>query len=146
LILSYVPNHDGGCIKPDDAQGDPHGAAFWLDFLAIKSNNGAWLLSILEHSYTMPAIAALPAYPGMAYSQALALRAQEDAEKSKVSESSSGFCPFRLSQDETTSNAALQAAMQTFPQVIPLLADKIGASLPNGARSNPLLQVEAGDT
>lgn len=56
----------------------------WLDFLAVKSNNGAWLISILEQRDTTPAAAALHAYPGMAYGRALALRAQEDAAKDQV--------------------------------------------------------------
>lgn len=36
--------------------------------------------------------------------------------------------------------------MQTFPEVIPLLADKIGATIPASARSHPLTQIEAGYT
>ena len=58
--------------------------AFWLDFLAIKSNNGSWLLSMLEQSGSMPAAADFLAYPGMAFGRALALRAQEGAEQIKV--------------------------------------------------------------
>ncbi|CAD6590415.1 MAG: hypothetical protein TREMPRED_005726, partial [Tremellales sp. Tagirdzhanova-0007] len=114
-----------------DPLGDPHGASFWLDFLAIKSNNGPWLLTILEQRETMPAAAALHAYPGIAYAKALALRAQEDVEKSK---------------DRSKSDASLRVAMQTFPQVISILADKIGASLPAEARSHSSLQIEAGYT
>lgn len=70
-------------------------------------------------------------YPGMAYAKALALRNQEVSNKSG---------------DRSASEVALQAAMWTFPQVIPLLADKIGASLPDGARSHPLLAIQAGYT
>ncbi|WVQ85913.1 hypothetical protein IAT38_008081 [Cryptococcus sp. DSM 104549] len=114
-----------------DPENDPHGAAFWLDFLAIKSNNGAWLLSMLEQANTSPAAAYLMAYPGWAYAKALALRADEEKRKSK---------------DHTRSDGALQEAITDFPQVVPLLADKIGASMPDGARSNPLFQVEAGYT
>ncbi|WWC72536.1 uncharacterized protein I206_106498 [Kwoniella pini CBS 10737] len=112
-----------------DPEGDPHGAVFWLDFLSVKSNNGPWLLSMLEQGDTSPAAANWYAYPGMAYAKALALRQEEESSKSK---------------DHTRSDGALQEAITDFPQVVTLLADKIGASLPEGARSNPLLQVEAG--
>ncbi|WWD08346.1 hypothetical protein V865_006458 [Kwoniella europaea PYCC6329] len=112
-----------------DPEGDPHGAVFWLDFLAVKSNNGLWLLSMLEQGDTSPAAASWYAYPGMAYAKALALRQEEENKKSK---------------DHTKSDESLQEAITDFPQVVTLLADKIGASLPEGARSNPLLQVEAG--
>lgn len=110
-----------------DPQGDPHGAAFWLDFLAVKSGNSAWLLSMFEQDEQ--AAVAFDGYPGMAYAKALALRTREIQTKSK---------------DRSASEVALQAAIWTFPQVVPLLADKIGASLPAGVRSHPLLAVEAG--
>ncbi|WWD20668.1 hypothetical protein CI109_105144 [Kwoniella shandongensis] len=112
-----------------DPEGDPHGAAFWLDFLAVKSGNGAWLLSMLEQGDTNSAAASWFAYPGMAYAKALAIRAEEERSKNK---------------DRTRSDGALQEAITDFPQVVTILADKIGASLPDKARSNPLLQVEAG--
>lgn len=68
-----------------DKQNDPHGAAFWLDFLAIKSGNHAWILSLFEEqSEQMPA-AVFQGYPGMAFAYALACRAREDGQKSKVS-------------------------------------------------------------
>lgn len=75
------------------------------------------------------AAVAFDGYPGMAYAKALALRTREMSTKSK---------------DRSASEVALQAAIWTFPQVVPLLADKIGASLPAGVRSHPLLAVEAG--
>lgn len=110
-----------------DPTGDPHGAALWLDFLAVKSNNSAWLLSMFEQEEQ--AAVSFDGLPGMAYAKALALRQQEVVTKNK---------------DRSASEVALQAAIWTFPQVVPLLADKIGASLPAGARSHPLLAVEAG--
>ncbi|OCF31778.1 cytoplasmic protein [Kwoniella heveanensis BCC8398] len=114
-----------------DPENDPHGAVFWLDFLAVKSGNGSWLLSMLEQGDTSPAAASWFAYPGMAYAKALALRAEEESTKNK---------------DHTKSDGALQEAITDFPQVVTLLADKTGASLPEGARSEPLFQVEAGYT
>ena len=112
-----------------DPLGDPHGAAFWLDFLAIKSNNGQWLLSMFEQEDQ--AAVAFDGLPGMAFAKALALRQKENAAKSK---------------DHSASEVALQAAIWTFPQVVPLLADKINANLPDGARSHPLFAIEAGYT
>ena len=112
-----------------DPFADPHGAAFWLDFLAVKSGNGEWLIQMLEQAEHTPAAAAWHGYPGMHFSQALALRADEKAKKHG---------------DHSESDAALRDAIKTFPQVVLPLADKIGASLPDGARSHKLLQIEAG--
>lgn len=114
-----------------DPFADPHGAAFWLDFLAVKSNNGEWLISMLEQASTSPAAMAWHAYPGMAYAQALALRADEVSKKHG---------------DHSESDLALQEAIKKFPQVVVPLADKIGASLPDGARGNKLFAIEAGYT
>lgn len=66
-------------------QIDPHGAAFWLDFLAVKSGNYEWILDAREKHADQIPMAAFEAYPGMAYAYALACRAREDAEKVKVS-------------------------------------------------------------
>ncbi|KAE8541405.1 hypothetical protein D1P53_002764 [Cryptococcus gattii VGV] len=100
-----------------DPEGDHHGAAFWLDFLAIKSGNSSWLLTMIDQGDSQPAAASWVAYPGMAYAKALAFRMEE--EKSK-------------NQDHTASDQALREAITDFPQVVVPLADKIGASLPEG--------------
>lgn len=72
-------------IVADIIQNDPHGSAFWLDFLAIKSGNHAWILSMFEEqSGQMPA-AVFQGYPGMAFAYALACRVREDSQKTKVS-------------------------------------------------------------
>lgn len=84
---------------------------------------------MLEQAASTPAAAVWHGYPGIAYAQALALRADEMAKKHGV---------------HHESESALADAMKTFPQVIIPLADKIGASLPGSARSHPLLQLEAG--
>ena len=86
---------------------------------------------MLEQAQSSPAAMVWHGYPGMAYAQALALRADEDAQKHG---------------DRSESDLALQEAMKKFPQVIVPLADKIGASLPGAARTNKLLQIEAGYT
>lgn len=112
-----------------DPLGDPHGAALWLDFLAVKSNNGEWLISMLEQASSHQAAMAWHGYPGMAYAQALALRADENAKKHG---------------DHSESDLALQEAIKKFPQVVLPLADKIGANLLGSARTDQLLQMEAG--
>lgn len=58
----------------------------------------------------------------MAYARALALR----------------------EKDEAQGDQALQSAIHSFPEVIPVLADKIGASIPPGVRSHPLFAIRAG--
>lgn len=126
-------------------QGDPHGAAFWLDFLAIKSGNYAWIISMFEeHSEQFP-VAVFQGYPGMAFAYALACRAREDAEKDKV-RYVVWFCLaiWLTIQDRTRSNDALREAILAFPQAVIPLADKIGAEVPASARTHPLMQVQAG--
>jgi hypothetical protein len=66
-------------------QGDPHGAAFWLDFLAVKSGNPGWIISMMEESSSWEPASLFKGYPGMAYGLALARRAQETVDKSSVS-------------------------------------------------------------
>ncbi|KLT44840.1 DUF654-domain-containing protein [Cutaneotrichosporon oleaginosum] len=114
-----------------DPEGDPHCAALWLDFLAVKAKQGSWLLQMLEQRETSRAAALWHGYPGMAWARALALRQEEDARKDK---------------EHKESTAALVTAIKTFPEVVVLLADKIGANIPAEARSKPLLQIELGYT
>lgn len=114
-----------------DPEGDPHGAALWLDFLAVKANQGSWLLQMLEMRETSRAVALWHGYPGMGWARALALRQEEDARKDT---------------EHKESTAALVQAIKTFPEVVVLLADKIGAIFPMEARSKPLLRIEAGYT
>jgi hypothetical protein len=142
LIPLYVQSSLWNTV--DFWQGDPHGAAFWLDFLAVKSGNGQWLLSTLEQGvHSNSAAASLSAFPGMAYAGALAVRAREKEDKSTVR---LNLPDGRRSpaKDHTASDETLRQAMKTFPQVIVPLADKIGASLPDGARRHAELQIEAG--
>jgi hypothetical protein len=76
-------------VRRADRQNDPHGAAFWLDFLAIKSGNYQWILDVFEKYAEQFPVAVFQGYPGMAYAYALACRAREDAEKDEVSCASS---------------------------------------------------------
>ena len=84
---------------------------------------------MIDQGDSQPAAASWFAYPGMAYAKALSIRIEEEKRKS---------------QDHTASDLALQEAITDFPQVVVPLADKIGASLPEGVRSEALFSVEAG--
>ncbi|KAF7979523.1 hypothetical protein HWV62_42100 [Athelia sp. TMB] len=116
-----------------DPWSDPHGAACHLDFLAIKSGMGGWLLEMWD-LFDGDALSGVEGrgkvnvtcLPGWAYSRALALRAQEDAKKDQVHEAS---------------DAALREAILAFPEVVPLLADKADIRLSGDIRSNRVFQI-----
>ena len=93
-----------------DEQGDPHGAVFWLDFLAVKSGNGDWLRSMASMRDTP--VSAWTAYPGMAYALALAVRAQEERVRVKVS-SASRF--EKILSDRTTPRAMRSCGLRCRP-------------------------------
>lgn len=65
----------------------------------------------------------------MAWAKALAVRAEEGKGKDV---------------DRTKSDEALKEAVLGFPWVLPLLADKVGFSLPSEARNHALLQLKLG--
>ncbi|KAF9501695.1 DUF654-domain-containing protein [Pleurotus eryngii] len=117
-----------------DPWEDPHGALFHLDFLALKAGMGSWLLEMYdlhasktnsspESSKTGRQSARLnpTVLPGWLYARALALRYDEDARKDKTREGST---------------AALRLAATSFPSVVPLLADKIDAAIPDSVRAH----------
>lgn len=75
-----------------DPWTDPHGAAFHLDFVAIKSGMHEWLLDMYDvfedrlaknggqlQNRLIPSL-----LPGWAYARALALRISEEARKEEV--------------------------------------------------------------
>jgi hypothetical protein len=73
-----------------DPWTDPHGALLHLDYVAVKSGMGQWLLDIWDYfnkwwqedqHRNRVNVSVLP---GWTYARALALRAKEDAEKDKV--------------------------------------------------------------
>ena len=76
-----------------DPWTDPHGALLHLDYVAIKSGMGQWLLDVWDffdgwwkgdqHCNRLN----VTILPGWSYGRALALRAREDAQKDKVSTS-----------------------------------------------------------
>ncbi|KAJ6473170.1 transcriptional repressor TCF25-domain-containing protein [Mycena sanguinolenta] len=114
-----------------DPADDPHGALLHLDFLALKTGMGQWLLDMFDlystrrsRPQTKDARADPSLLPGWSYSRALALRT---AEKSK---------------DPTAGTAALIEAIRDFPTVVPLLADKLDVSLPNAIRSHRDFKIE----
>ncbi|KAF8878008.1 transcriptional repressor TCF25-domain-containing protein [Gymnopilus junonius] len=112
-----------------DPWTDPHGAAFHLDFVAIKSGMHEWLLDMYDvfedrlaknggqlQNRLIPSL-----LPGWAYARALALRISEDARKE---------------EDHTASSEALKEAARDFPSIVPLLADKLDVPIPANVRAH----------
>ncbi|KAL4402554.1 RQC complex protein [Malassezia pachydermatis] len=133
---------------------DPHGMLLWMDFLAIKSKQGAWLLSLidaldahlatqqdrmavdnvractpLDHERTMAretGHGTLDWCAGLQYARALALRAQNETE---------------------ASDAALRLAIARHPRTAILLADKLDVSMPpDVVRAFPMQGMYAAST
>ncbi|EPQ59800.1 DUF654-domain-containing protein [Gloeophyllum trabeum ATCC 11539] len=117
-----------------DPWTDPHGALLHLDTLAVKSGSSAWLLDVYDYFNSKsgkgrdgrmdPSV-----LPGWMYSRALALRMQENSEKSITHE---------------RSDAALKEAILAFPSVVPVLADKGDISLPGEVRAHRAFRVHTG--
>ncbi|KAJ9111726.1 hypothetical protein QFC19_001087 [Naganishia cerealis] len=100
-----------------DPHTDPHGSLLWLDFLAIKANNIAWLdqaAAAMDVSYL----------PGFAYNRALGMRIKAQG------------------RDDTASDKALQEAILAFPQVILILADKAGFTVDQKVRSHSAFDMQ----
>ncbi|KAG6834275.1 hypothetical protein H0H93_010733, partial [Arthromyces matolae] len=126
-----------------DPHSDPHGALFHLDFLAIKGGMGEWLDEVWRHFEGLriareshgdvkggqmdPCL-----LPGWAYARAMVLRIGE-GDKSSDADSSS--------PKPTSSTQALIEAIQSFPEVVPLLADKLEVSLPDYLRAHQSFKV-----
>ncbi len=112
-----------------DPWGDPHGAVFHLDYLVFKAGMTDWLLEVFkifsdwrqEKAYQVarlnPSI-----LPGWLYARALALKVNSKPEEAA---------------------AALIDAVNAFPAVVPVLADKLDASLPASLRSHRHFRIEA---
>ncbi|KAF8075761.1 transcriptional repressor TCF25-domain-containing protein [Lyophyllum atratum] len=126
-----------------DPWGDPHGALFHLDLLAIKAGMGAWLIEVFDHFAGVrvqreregvgkgkegeggrmdPSV-----LPGWMYARALALKMREDAAGESTHEAST---------------AALTQALRSFPSVLPLLADKLDIALPPSIRAHRDFKIE----
>ncbi|KAJ7661483.1 transcriptional repressor TCF25-domain-containing protein [Mycena polygramma] len=114
-----------------DPANDPHGALLHLDFLAVKTGMGQWLLDMFDLYSTRrsspqskDARADPSILPGWSYARALVLRTTGKA------------------KDPSAGTAALIEAIRAFPSVVPLLADKLDASLPNSIRSHRDFKIE----
>ncbi|KAJ6615494.1 transcriptional repressor TCF25-domain-containing protein [Mycena sp. CBHHK59/15] len=112
-----------------DPGNDPHGALLHLDFLAVKTGMGQWLLDMFDlftarrmKPQTKDARADPSLLPGWLYARALALRTN--------------------TKDATASTAALVEAIRSFPSVVLLLSDKLDVSLPNSIRSHRDFKIE----
>ncbi|KAH6899484.1 cytoplasmic protein [Coprinopsis sp. MPI-PUGE-AT-0042] len=112
-----------------DPWSDPHGALLHLDHLAVRAGVHQWVIDIHElfasrraSATSKPDARIDPSLlPGFTYTKALALRS--------------------LGQMEA-STEALKTALQDFPSVLPLLADKLDVSLPATIRSHPDFKIE----
>ncbi|KAJ7367479.1 transcription factor 25 [Mycena albidolilacea] len=127
-----------GCVRPAfefarlllslDPANDPHGALLRLDFLAVKTGMGQWLLDMFDLYFTRRSRpqtkdARDPSLlPGWSCARALALRTAG------------------ISKDPTAGTAALIETIRDFPSV-PLLADELDVSLPNMIRSLAVLGI-----
>ncbi|KAJ7174569.1 transcriptional repressor TCF25-domain-containing protein [Mycena filopes] len=114
-----------------DPSNDPHGALLHLDFLAVKTGMGQWLLDMFDFystrrsgPQTKDARADPSLLPGWSYARALALRTAGKA------------------KDPAAGTAALVEAIRAFPSIVPLLADKLDVSLPNTIRSHRDFRIE----
>ncbi|KAF6754099.1 transcriptional repressor TCF25-domain-containing protein [Ephemerocybe angulata] len=114
-----------------DPWSDPHGSLLHLDFLAIKSGMHQWLIDVFDlfnGEKGDPGRINPSLLPGWTYTRALALRVAELSDKS----------------DHSKSTAALREALNDFPYVVPLLADKLDVSIPASIRSHPDFKIETG--
>ncbi|KNZ76229.1 Transcription factor 25 [Termitomyces sp. J132] len=115
-----------------DPHSDPHGAVFHLDLLAVKGGMGEWLVDLFEYHDQVregkakemrkmdPSL-----LPGWAYARALVLRVAEGDK----------------ANDTSPSAKALEEAIRSFPEVVPLLADKLEVALPGYIRSHESFRV-----
>jgi len=106
-----------------DPWSDPHGALLHLDSLAIKGSMHDWLLDLWDffqrHSKDLESRLNVMALPGWWYARALALRIKGSDQSTK----------------------ALKDAIERFPAVLPLLADKVDLSLPEEIRSHQKFRI-----
>ncbi|KAF8759615.1 hypothetical protein RHS01_01716 [Rhizoctonia solani] len=119
-----------------DPIGDPHGAAFYLDYLSAKGGMGQWLLDVwniwpevrkeiadnplASHGIDIHCI------PGWAYTRSLILYDQEAKKRGATHD---------------VSTAALKEAILAFPEVVPYLVDKAGVNLPGNVRAHDALRI-----
>ncbi|EKM58976.1 uncharacterized protein PHACADRAFT_249116 [Phanerochaete carnosa HHB-10118-sp] len=109
---------------------DPHGSLLHLDFLTIKAGMHQWLLDLWDTQCQMGAEwqgrAHVRALPGWAYARALALFILEEERKDN---------------EHKRSTEALLEAVNAFPSVVPLLADKADIILPGAIRAHAAFRI-----
>ncbi|WFD34044.1 hypothetical protein MCUN1_000872 [Malassezia cuniculi] len=121
---------------------DPHGAMMWMDFVALKSGQHAWLLQFYDkleaqRAQTIQSTGSIDNYVaktaldsendggaldwsvGVSFSRALALWALEKEQGDKTAERSS---------------AALRLAIARHPAVVPIMCAKLDIPAPQGAQ------------
>ncbi|KAJ4486281.1 transcriptional repressor TCF25-domain-containing protein [Lentinula aciculospora] len=121
-----------------DPWGDPHGAVLHLEFLALKAGMSQWLLDAfnffearhIENTFSKDSTGQNllrmdpSVLPGWVYARAIALKLSDKE------------------QDKNSSTAALIEAVDSFPSVIPLLADKLDVTLPASIRGHRDFRIE----
>ncbi|KAF8990102.1 transcriptional repressor TCF25-domain-containing protein [Cyathus striatus] len=122
-----------------DPWDDPHGALLHLDMLALRAGTQKWLLDAwawfdarrshqLAGEKEKGAMRMDPCLlPGWAYARALGMWMNEEAKGDKEHEKST---------------EVLKQAILDFPSVVPLLADKIEASIPGHVRAHKDFKIE----
>ncbi|THH32160.1 hypothetical protein EUX98_g2009 [Antrodiella citrinella] len=114
-----------------DPHSDPHGSLLHLDFLAIKSGQAQWILDMWNAYGEKNVIVAskgfnVRAVPGWNYARALALFTIENTKHD-------------IEHEQST--AMLTEAIQRFPSVVPILADKADISLSPDIRGSNLFRI-----
>ncbi|CAE6444967.1 unnamed protein product [Rhizoctonia solani] len=119
-----------------DPIGDPHGAAFYLDYLSAKAGMGQWFLDVwnlwpeVREEIANNPLAShgidIRCIPGWAYTRALILYDQEMKKRGATHEEST---------------VALKEAILAFPEVVPYLVDKAGLNLPANVRAHNSLKI-----
>ena len=139
LTLSISDLQRRGCIRTAfefarllyslEPWTDPHGSLLHLDQLAIKANMAQWLIDVYNaftnRQGTNDARLDPSLLPGWRYSYALALRVLEKNDDNHI-----------------PSTTALANAIQDFPSIVPLLADKLEVSLTADVRGHPECKIE----
>ncbi|SCV70554.1 BQ2448_3316 [Microbotryum intermedium] len=112
---------------------DPMGMLCFLDFLAPKSGQNDWFLSLLDelpNVYPNQPECQVDLYPGLAYAKALCLRQLHPKETSS----------------DSVATKALTSAILRFPAVVPLLLSTLGGNVPPALISHSRAQVSGSYT
>ncbi|KAG6871957.1 hypothetical protein C0995_014534 [Termitomyces sp. Mi166 len=146
-----------------DPHADPHGALFHLDLLAVKSGMGEWLVWVFEYfegvQVDEPGVAGRKEkeQEGGGWGIGMGWGKQRETEREERKKMDPSLLPgwvyaralvLRIAEgdngpdtDTSPSTKALQEAIRSFPEVVPLLADKLDVELPAHIRAHPSLRV-----